>query len=122
MAIHRPDGDLVESDRESIAEAVQAQFDEVHARFYVTAKGNLKENIHEASRCNGILSTIGQHGGYMKTPWCGDEACKDEIKEQITAEVVMVSLNNEDAEIHDGGNCAVYDDNTEGTTYFAKSY
>ncbi|TVT87466.1 His/Gly/Thr/Pro-type tRNA ligase C-terminal domain-containing protein, partial [Haloferax volcanii] len=121
-AVHRPDGESVELDRENIAEAVQAQFDEVYAKLYAAAEENLEENVREASERNEILGTIGQHGGYVKAPWCGDEACEDEIKEQIAAEIVMVPLNDEDAEIHDGEDCAVCGGDAEETAYFAKSY
>ncbi|WP_424008302.1 proline--tRNA ligase [Haloferax denitrificans] len=121
-AVHRPDGESVELDRENIAEAVEAQFDEVYAKLYAAAEENLEENVREATSRNEILGTIGQHGGYVKAPWCGDEDCEDEIKDQIAAEIVMVPLNDEDAEIHDGEDCAVCGDDAEETAYFAKSY
>ena len=39
-----------------------------------------------------IHGTIGKHGGYVKTAWCGDPACETVIKDEIAAEIVMVPL------------------------------
>jgi prolyl-tRNA synthetase len=120
--VHRPDGESKEVPREDIAETVRAEFDEVYAKLYAAAEENLAENVREADSRADILGTIGQHGGYVKAPWCGDEDCEAEIKDQIAAEIVMVPLNDEEAEIHGGEECAVCGDDAEETAYFAKSY
>ena len=120
--VHRPDGESTEEGREDIAETVSSHFDEVYAKLYAAAEENLESNVREAEDRAEILGTIGQHGGYVKAPWCGDEACEDEIKDQIAAEIVMVPLNDEDAEIHHGEDCAICDDDAAETAYFAKSY
>ncbi|MGQ4556994.1 proline--tRNA ligase [Halobellus sp. GM3] len=120
--VHRPDGESAEAAREDVAETVRSHLDEVYAKLYAAAEENLTENVREADSRAEILGTIGQHGGYVKAPWCGDEACEAEIKEQIAAEIVMVPLDDEDAEIHDGDDCAICDDDAVETAYFAKSY
>jgi prolyl-tRNA synthetase len=71
------------------------------------------------------LGTIGQHGGYVKAPWCGDEACEAEIKEQIAAEIVLVPFEGSESDTepsHEGETCALCDDAAVETAYFAKSY
>jgi len=120
--VHRPDGESAEVDREDIAETVESHFDEVYAKLYAAAEENLEENVREADSRADILGTIGQHGGYVKAPWCGDEDCETEIKDQIAAEIVMVPLDDEDAEIHHDAECAICGDDAAETAYFAKSY
>jgi prolyl-tRNA synthetase len=132
--VHRPDGESTTESREGIATVVQGHFDEVYAKLYTRAEERLAENVREASGRNEILGTIGRFGGYVKAPWCGDEACEAEIKDQIAAEIVMVPLDEEDdvaAESGDvgthhpdvpGGECAVCGDEATETAYFAKSY
>ena len=95
-AVHRPDGESVTLDREGLADAVHEQFDEIYAKLYATAEETLEDGIHEADSRADILGTIGQEGGYVKAPWCGDEACEAEIKEPIAAEIVMVPFPEED--------------------------
>ncbi|MFD1600764.1 proline--tRNA ligase [Halobellus rarus] len=120
--VHRPDGESTEVDREDIAETVESHFDEVYAKLYAAAEENLAQNVREADSRADILGTIGQHGGYVKAPWCGDEDCETEIKDQIAAEIVMVPLDDDEAEIHHDDDCAICGDAAVETAYFAKSY
>jgi prolyl-tRNA synthetase len=130
--VHRPDGEETVADRADIAETVFDHLDEVYAKLFAAAEENLAENVREAEGRNEILGTIGQHGGYVKAPWCGDEDCEVEIKDQIAAEIVMVPFSEEDdAEPEsdrsagldlDGSECAVCGEEAEETAYFAKSY
>jgi len=88
--VHRPDGEDTVEDRADITTSVFEHLDTVYDKLYDAAAERLDENVREASDRNEILGTIGQHGGYVKAPWCGDEECEAEIKEQIHAEIVMV--------------------------------
>ena len=118
--VHRPDGETITDDRTDLVENVQEHLDEVYAKLYAAAEENLEENVREASSRNEILGTIGQHGGYVKAPWCGDEACEAEIKEQVHAEIVMVPFDEDEEPI--GEECAVCGESAVETAYFAKSY
>ena len=120
--VHRPDGESTEVDREGIVDTTESQFDEVYAKLYAAAERNLESNVREAEGRAEILGTLGQHGGYVKAPWCGDEACEAEIKDQIAAEIVLVPLDDSGAEIHHGEDCAVCGDGAVETAYYAKSY
>jgi prolyl-tRNA synthetase len=120
--VHRPDSESTEVDREGIVDTTESHFDEIYAKLYAAAEQNLESNIREAADRAEILGTLGQHGGYVKAPWCGEEACETEIKDQIAAEIVMVPLDDPDAEIHDGEACAVCGDEAIETAYYAKSY
>ncbi|WP_458185224.1 proline--tRNA ligase [Haladaptatus sp. NG-WS-4] len=118
--VHRPDGESVVEDRAGIADAARDHFDVVYDKMYEAAEENLEANVREADSRADILGTIGQHGGYVKTAWCGDEDCEAEIKDQISAEIVMVPLDRDEEPIHD--ECGVCGDDAEETAYFAKSY
>ncbi|PSQ47407.1 proline--tRNA ligase [Halobacteriales archaeon SW_6_65_15] len=118
--VHRPDGEDSVEDRENVAETIEDHFEQVYAKLYDAAKENLEENVREASETSQILGTIGQHGGYVKTPWCGDEACEQVIKEELAAEIVMVPMDRDEEPI--GDECGVCGDEACETAYFAKSY
>ncbi|MFC7075685.1 proline--tRNA ligase [Haloarcula halophila] len=118
--VHRPDGDQETVDREGIAETTQDHLDTVHAKLYASAEETLDGEIREAESREEILGTIGQHGGYVKAGWCGDEACEEPIKDAIAAEIVMVPLDRDEEPIHD--ECAICGEPSEETAYFAKSY
>ncbi len=120
--VHRPDGESTTEDRVGVVDAVRDHFDEVYAKLYAAAEERLESNVRDATSRNEILGTIGQHGGYVRAPWCGDEDCETEIKDQIAAEIVMLPLDDEEKETHDGEDCAICGDEATETAYFAKSY
>jgi len=130
--VHRPDGEETVVDRQDLAEAVFDHFDEVYAKLYAAAEENLRENVRDAESRNEILGTIGQHGGYVRAPWCGDEDCEVEIKDQIAAEIVMVPFSEEDEASADSdlssgldledAECAVCGSAATETAFFAKTY
>jgi len=118
--VHRPDGESETVDREAIGDTVSDHLDTVHAKLYASAEETLDGEIREAESREEILGTIGQHGGYVKCGWCGDEDCEEPIKEAIAAEIVMVPLDRDEQPVHD--ECAICGDTAEETAYFAKSY
>jgi prolyl-tRNA synthetase len=118
--VHRPDGETEVADRDTVTDAVADALDAVYAKLYAAAEETLEENVREAHGRNEILGTLGQHGGYVKTGWCGDEDCEAEIKDQIAAEIVMVPLDRDEEPIHD--TCGVCGEGATETAYFAKNY
>ncbi|MFW6318180.1 MAG: His/Gly/Thr/Pro-type tRNA ligase C-terminal domain-containing protein, partial [Halorubrum sp.] len=122
--VHRPDGESVVEDRDGVADAVRDHLDEVYAKLYAAAEETLDGAVREADDRAGILGTLGQHGGYVKTPWCGDEACEEPIKEPMAAEIVMVPFEEDDPLVAGDGEetCAICGEDAGRTAYFAKSY
>jgi len=118
--VHRPDGESVVADRDSAVEDVEGALDDVYDKLYAAAEENLEENVREADEPSQILGTIGQHGGYVKCGWCGDEACETVIKDEIAAEIVMVPLDRDEEPIQD--DCAICGDPSSETAYFARTY
>jgi prolyl-tRNA synthetase len=118
--VHRPDGESEAVGREGIAATVEEHLDTVYAKLYAAAEENLEAGIREAESREEILGTIGQHGGYVKAGWCGDEACEEPIKEAVAAEIVMVPLDRDEEPVHD--ECAICGEEAVETAYFAKTY
>jgi prolyl-tRNA synthetase len=123
--VHRPDGEQEEldfdpDDPEALREGVRESLDAVYAKLYAAAEETLEANIREAHGRDEILGTIGQHGGYVKTGWCGDEACETEIKDQIAAEIVMLPLDRDEEPVHE--TCGICGEAATETAYFAKNY
>ncbi|MEF8821159.1 MAG: His/Gly/Thr/Pro-type tRNA ligase C-terminal domain-containing protein, partial [Halovenus sp.] len=118
--VHRPDGESETIDGEGIASTVEDHLDTVFAKLYASAEETLDGATREAESREEILGTLGQHGGYVKCGWCGDEECEEPIKEAIAAEIAMVPLDRDEVPVHD--ECAICGENAEETAYFAKTY
>jgi prolyl-tRNA synthetase len=117
------------TDREDFIESAQERLDEIQEGLYSELEEYLEDNIREAESKNEILQTIGKNRGYVKTRWCGNEECEDEIKDQVAAEIVVIPFreDSEPASIqasdeHIDGECAVCGENAERWAYFAKNY
>ena len=61
-----------------VAELLQA----VHNGLYEKAKKNLEEHIYEAHSLAEAKELQKKNGGFIKTMWCGDEACEIKMKEE----------------------------------------
>jgi len=128
--VRRDNGDKeMGLDRKEFIEEAEDTLKDIQASMYNELEEYLEENIREASSKNEILSTIGQNRGYVKTKWCGDEACEEEIKDQISAEIVVLpfreyskpeTIQASEEEIE--GECAICGENAERWAYFAKNY
>jgi prolyl-tRNA synthetase len=118
--LHRPDGESFVELRVDLADAIENHVEAVEAKLHDAAGENLEANVREAESREEILGTIGQHGGYVKCGWCGEEACEGPIKEAIAAEIVMVPLDPDEEPIHE--ECAICGDPAAETAYFAKTY
>jgi prolyl-tRNA synthetase len=118
--VHRPDGETETVDAGAIGETVDEHLDTIYTKLYAEAEETLEGEIREAESREEILGTIGQHGGYVKTGWCGDEECEEPIKDAIAAEIVMVPLDRDEEPIHD--ECAICGEAAQETAYFAKTY
>ncbi|NHN42241.1 proline--tRNA ligase [Halorubellus sp. JP-L1] len=121
-----------ELERSNLVEAVDDQLETVFDELYETAAQNLVENVRSATEPEEIMGTIGQHGGFVKTPWCGDEACEEVIKEKVAAEIAMVPLEEgvaPEADVEggeevavEGDECTMCGEPASEVAYFAKTY
>ena len=118
--VHRPDGENEVAARAEIADAVREALDTVYAKLYAASERRLEENVREAHGRGQILGTIGQHGGYVKTGWCGKEECETAIKDEIAAEIVMVPMDRDEEPVHE--TCGVCEEESATTAYFARTY
>ncbi|MFB6143854.1 MAG: proline--tRNA ligase [Candidatus Nanohaloarchaea archaeon] len=129
-AVRRDTGDKeMGIDRSEIVEEVDSRLESIQESLYAELENYLEENIREAGSKQEILGTIGKSRGYVKTRWCGKEACEEEIKDEVSAEIVVLpfredskpaAIQEENEEI--GGKCAVCGDEAKRWAYFAKTY
>ncbi|SNR47098.1 proline--tRNA ligase [Halorubrum vacuolatum] len=122
--VHRPDGESVVADREGIVGTVEEHLETIYAKLYAAAEETLDGAVREADDRASILGTLGQHGGYVTAPWCGEEACEEPIKEAMAAEIVMVPFEDDDPLVDEGHDetCAICEEPATRTAYFAKTY
>jgi len=116
-------------DRGEFVSEAEDIFEDIQESMFGELEEYLHENIREANSKNEILSTIGKNRGYVKTRWCGKEECEAEIKDEVSAEIVVLPFREDSkpATIQENseqisGECAICGDGAERRAYFAKNY
>jgi prolyl-tRNA synthetase len=116
-------------DRKEFLRNIKDTLDDIQDSMYKELEDYQQENIREAGSKNEILATIGKNRGYVKARWCGDETCEEEVKDEVSAEIVILpfqedskpaTIQSEDEEIE--GECAICGEEAERWAYFAKNY
>ena len=88
---------------ETLPEKLAHLLDEVHEEMY-----------QKALKFKDVLNN---KGGYVKMPWCGDEACEVKIKEDTAATSRCI-----DTDAHADGVCPICGKKAKHIVYFARAY
>jgi prolyl-tRNA synthetase len=62
--------------------AVKDTLDAIHCSMYQKAKQNLDDHIFEAHSLEEAKKLQEEHGGFIKTMWCGELDCELQMKEK----------------------------------------
>ena len=82
VLVRRDSGEKVFVSLDQLESTALATLDAIHDGLYQRAKKNLEEHIFEAHSLEEAKALQAQHGGFIKTMWCGDEACEIKMKEE----------------------------------------
>ena len=81
VLVRRTDREKVIVKFEELETAVAEQLELVHQGMYERAKKNLEDHIFEAHSVEEAKALQEEHGGYIKTMWCGELECELKMKE-----------------------------------------
>ena len=82
VLVRRNDGEKTVVALADLEDAVREQLQLVHDGMFEKAKKNLDEHIFAASSIEEAKELQEKNGGFIKTMWCGEEACELKMKEQ----------------------------------------
>mgnify|MGYP000990626397 CR=1 FL=1 len=82
VLVRRDNGEKSFVSLDSLVESANTLMDAVHDGMYAKAKRNLDENIYDAFTLEEAKRLQQEHGGFIRTMWCGDEACEIRMKEE----------------------------------------
>ncbi len=85
VIVRRDTGEKTEAAIDTIAETVGALLPKMQQDMYDRAKAHLESHIYEATDYESFCDIINNKPGFVKAMWCGDSACEDKIKEDLTA-------------------------------------
>jgi prolyl-tRNA synthetase len=82
VVVRRDNGEKTSVAIEELAAKVPALLEQVQQGLFDKAKKNLEEHIYAAHSIEEAKQLQETKGGFIKTMWCGDEACELKMKEQ----------------------------------------
>ena len=82
VLVRRDSGEKTVISVDELEAQVEALLQAVHNGLYAKAKKNLEEHIYEAHSLAEAKELQEKNGGFIKTMWCGDEACEVKMKEE----------------------------------------
>ena len=82
VAVRRDNGAKTTVSLDELAEQIPALLDAVQQGLYDAALENLEKHIFAASSVEEAKQLQAEHGGFIKTMWCGEEACELKMKEE----------------------------------------
>ena len=82
VLVRRDNGEKSFVSLDSLVESANTLMDAVHDGMYAKAKRNLDENIYDAFTLEEAKRLQQEHGGFIRTMWCGEEACELRMKEE----------------------------------------
>ena len=82
VLVRRNDGEKTAVSLDELEQAVQQQLQLVHQGMYEKAKQNLESHIFRADSLEEAKQLQQEHGGFIKTMWCGELECELRMKEE----------------------------------------
>ena len=82
ILVRRTDGEKIPCKLEALETEAAKQLEIVQQQMFDKAKKNLEENIYEAHSLEEAKQLQAEHGGFIKTMWCGDLECELKMKEE----------------------------------------
>ncbi|MBQ9250070.1 MAG: proline--tRNA ligase [Oscillospiraceae bacterium] len=82
MAVRRDNGEKISVALDQAVELLPGLLDQVQQGLFDKAKKNLDEHIFAASSLEEAKKLQAEHGGFIKTMWCGELDCELAMKEQ----------------------------------------
>ncbi len=67
---------------EDLETAIPAQLDALAQAIFQKALENRENRTYSATTMEEVLKLASEKSGYIKTMWCGDEACEEKMKEE----------------------------------------
>lgn len=82
VLVRRDNGEKAFVSLDGLEAAVAEALDSIHQSMFAKAKKNLEDHTYAAYSIEEAKRLQEEHGGFIKTMWCGDLACELKMKEE----------------------------------------
>ena len=103
---------------DALVETAKSLLEDVHQGMYNKAKKNLEDHTYSASTLEEAKQIQEEHGGFIKTMWCGEEACELKMKDVAGMSSRCMPMEQE----HLGDTCAICGKPAQHMIYWGVAY
>ena len=96
MAVRRDNGEKVEVKLSELTGRVPELLDTVQQGLFDKARANLESHIYAAHSLEEAKKLQEEHGGFIKTMWCGDAECEERMKDEAGMSSRCIPFAQED--------------------------
>ena len=82
VMVRRDNGEKNFVSLETLEDAARGLLEKVHHGMFEKAKKNLTDNTYDAQTLEEAKRLQEEHGGFIRTMWCGDVACENRMKDE----------------------------------------
>ena len=118
VLVRRNDGEKTVVALENLEAAVAEQLELVQKGMFEKAKQNLDNHIYEAHSLEEAKQLQAEHGGFIKTMWCGELECELKMKEEGGMSSRCMPLKQE----HLGDTCPICGKPAKKMIYWGIAY
>ena len=118
VAVRRDNREKIVVKLDELEQRIPELLDVVQQGLFDKAKQNLDEHIYTAHSLEEAKQLQEEHGGFIKTMWCGDLACEMAMKEQAGMSSRCIPFEQE----HLGDVCPVCGKPAKTMIYWGVAY
>ncbi|MDO5100023.1 MAG: proline--tRNA ligase [Eubacteriales bacterium] len=100
VLVRRDTGEKEVVSLDQVTERVQTLLVEIQDNLFRRAKEHLDAHTYETNDYHQFIEWIEEKPGFVKTAWCGDQACEDKVKEETGATSRCIPLEGGEADGH----------------------
>ena len=79
-----------------LGQGVSALLEDVQKGLFAKARKNLEEHCFPAASLEEAMAIQEEHGGFIKTMWCGDAECEERMKDEAGMSSRCIPFAQED--------------------------
>lgn len=103
-----------------LVDKLQSLLVDYQAALLNRSKAFVKENTHHIDNYEEFKQVIEEKRGFIVSPWCGNSACEEKIKEETKATIRCIPLDDEREPL--GKRCIACNTPAQWRVYFARAY
>ncbi|MBQ8392044.1 MAG: proline--tRNA ligase [Clostridia bacterium] len=118
VLVRRDTGEKIAASLDNIAETVAALLEDIQNNLFTKALEHRNEHTYTAEDYDSFKEIVETKPGFVKSMWCGDEACENKIKEDTGATARCMPFEQENL----GTKCVCCGKEAKKMVYWGRAY